>query len=106
MTASGANPSKISRSTLYDAEYYRTAFDHFKSNLQSSDALITIGYGFRDTRINEYIKDFFCNSVNRPLFVVDVEKPSTDCLDRDNSYFLDGGVSKIDVKSIIDKMRA
>jgi len=89
---------------LYDADYYRTVFDHFKNNLRSSDALIIIGYGFRDDRINEYIEGLFCKNGNRPMFVVDEIKPCTDFLKRDNTHFLDGGVSGMNIKSIVGNM--
>ncbi|MDR6942935.1 SIR2 family protein [Mucilaginibacter pocheonensis] len=48
--------------------YYKVVFDHFRKNLETSDRLIIIGYGCRDTEINQLIIE---HAGGRPIFLVD-----------------------------------
>ena len=66
--------------------YYPTVLAHFEENLRASRNLIIIGYGFRDQRINQYIKDAFLMEQDRQMFIVDVREPETELLARENVY--------------------
>ncbi|MBW2324246.1 MAG: SIR2 family protein [Deltaproteobacteria bacterium] len=94
--------SKIER--YGDGTYYPIILDHFKNNLQSSNTLITIGYGFSDPRINQFIQDGFLTDDSKTLFVVDVRKPDTPFLTRNNVFFVGGGVSGMNTKLILENM--
>lgn len=84
--------------------YYPTVLGHFERNLRASQNLIIIGYGFRDQRINQYIKDVFLTEHDRQMFIVDVREPETELLDRENVYYLEGGVVGMDIESILSKV--
>ncbi len=95
-----------SKMTRYgEGIYYPHIFDNFKKNLQSSNTLIVIGYGFTDEKINEYIQNNFLTNESKTLFVVGNSQPSTDLLSRDNVFFMSGGVSGLDGNLIMSKMK-
>lgn len=94
--------SKIAR---YGDSYYQIILDHFKKNLESSNTLIAIGYGFSDPRINEFIQRSIPMRDNKKnLFVVDVRKPDMPFLADDNTFFVGGGVSQMDTEFILRQM--
>jgi len=93
--------SKIAR---YGDGHYQIILDHFKKNLESSNTLITIGYGFNDPRINEFMQSSFLADNSKTLFVVDVRKPDMPFLAEDNRFFVGGGVSQMDTESILGQM--
>jgi len=95
--------SKIVR---YGDVYYQIILDHFKKNLESSNTLITIGYGFNDPMINKFMHSNFLAKNSRTLFVVDVRKPNIPFLSVDNIFFVAGGVSKMDSGFILGQMNA
>lgn len=95
--------SKIER--YGDGTYYPVILGHFKNNLQSSNTLIAIGYGFSDPRINQFLQGSFLTDDSKTLFVVDIRKPATDFLMRDNVFFVDGGVSEMDTGFILSHMK-
>ena len=95
--------SKIKR--YGDGTYYPTILGHFKNNLQSSNTLIAIGYGFSDPRINQFLEGSFLTNDSKTLFIVDIRKPSTDFLMCDNVFFVDGGVSEMDTGFILSHMK-
>lgn len=61
----------------YDNEYYSVIFNHFFQNLQSSNLLIVIGYGFGDPGINKYLKDYFLNE-EKKMFVINPSERSSE----------------------------
>jgi len=63
--------SKIER--YEDPIFYKKIFDLFKQNLNKADALVIIGYGFKDKEINRYIFEEF--GKEKPCFVIN---PDTD----------------------------
>jgi len=96
--------SKIMR---YNDGIYPRILAHFESNLQSSNTLIIIGYGFGDSRINEYMVDCFLTNDSKTLFVVGNKRrpPGAEALlARKYSFYLDSGVSAMDTDFILDKM--
>lgn len=58
--------SKISH---YNDYFYKKLFKIFKNNLKKAELLIIIGYGGRDSRINQYIIDNF--DCDKPSFIYD-----------------------------------
>jgi hypothetical protein len=61
--------------------YFQNLFKYFQENLEQSDTLFVIGYGFQDTGINDYLVNYFLNRRKR-MIVVDPQKPMTDLIDR------------------------
>jgi len=94
-----------SKTERYQEHYYRSILDSFKRNLRSSKVLITIGYGFIDLGINQFIQGSFLTDDSKTLFVVDVSKPDTAFFADDNVFFVSGGVSKMDTKFILGQMK-
>ena len=45
--------------TRYKEGYYKEVFEHFVNNLKRSDRLIIVGYGCKDSKINELILENF-----------------------------------------------
>jgi hypothetical protein len=96
--------SKIER--YGDGKYFPVILHHFKNNLQSSNTLITIGYGFGDPRINKFIHHDFLTDDSKTLVVVDVRKADTPLLTRNNVFFVGGGVSEMNIEFILDHMKS
>ena len=96
--------SKIGR--YGNERYYRTIFKHLENNLRSSNTLIIIGYGFGDEKINEYIEHDFLTDDSKTLFIVDVKRlPEAEkLLARNCSFYIDGGVSEMDMEFILSNM--
>jgi len=84
--------------------YYPTIFKHFEQNLKSSNFLISIGYGFGDRVINEYITDTFLTSSSKILFIIDIKEPFTDLLKQENVFYIGGGVVGMDTQFILKKI--
>ncbi|HEY4327508.1 MAG TPA: hypothetical protein VGN20_26220 [Mucilaginibacter sp.] len=63
----------------YEDPFFAELFNHFKNNLQSSEKLIVIGYGFQDKGINDLLEANFLSSGKR-IFVVDIKAPECDLL--------------------------
>ncbi len=85
--------------------YYPTLIRHFEENLRASCNLIIIGYGFRDQRINQYIKEAFLIEQGRQMFIVDVQMPETEFIAREDVYFVKGGVEGMDIGFILDQVK-
>lgn len=84
--------------------YYPTVLKHFQENLKASENLITIGYSFRDQRINLYIQEAFLTQQDREMFIVDIREPETELLEKENVHFVGGGVEHMDTKFILGKV--
>lgn len=54
----------------YGRWFYSELLDAFVTNLKQADMLVIVGYGARDTRINEIVKDSF-DSASKPVVIVD-----------------------------------
>jgi hypothetical protein len=57
--------AKIKR---YKEPFYKDLIRIFKQNLKDADKLIIIGYGCKDEKINEYIKEEF--DCNKPCYII------------------------------------
>lgn len=67
--------------------FYKVLFGHFQNNLNSTDRLVIIGYGFRDPGIT----DCLCKFADRrgtSCIVVDTQKPSHAFLERSNVTYI------------------
>ncbi|MGI9174736.1 MAG: hypothetical protein ACR2GR_05415 [Rhodothermales bacterium] len=84
--------------------YYPKVLEHFKQNLEQSNTLVVIGYGFGDTKINEHIETSFFGNGRKQMFVVDVSKPDTHLLQRENVHYLGGGVTGMDTRRILQSL--
>ena len=78
-------------------------FDHFSKNLNASEHLIVIGYGFGDMKINDFIERNFRFGKNK-MFIVDVKKPNFHLLDSDSVFFIDGGIVGMDINKILARI--
>jgi hypothetical protein len=94
-----------SKNERYRGKYYSTVLNHFKKNLKSSNTLIVIGYGFCDSRINQYLEDYFITDKSKAMFVVDIKAPSTDLHKRNNVHLVNDGVTKMNIGFILDHMK-
>lgn len=56
--------------TRYQEGYYKEVFEHFVNNLKRSDRLIIVGYGCRDSKINELMLENF-DFENRKVIIID-----------------------------------
>lgn len=77
---SGNYPDFLSGTTeklrSYGNEYYDIIFNHFRSNLEETDKLIIIGYGFWDSGINDILLEKYISKGKVPI-VIDPYKSSS-----------------------------
>lgn len=73
--------------------YYINLFKHFETNLNESEYLVVIGYGFQDPGINDYIESCFLQK-GKNMVVIDVRRPTANILEKYAFTFVE--------KSIID----
>jgi hypothetical protein len=81
--------------------YYKNLFEYFKENLQKSELLIVIGYGFQDPGINEYLENDFLISGKR-MIVIDPYKPKTDLIEKYNSVLIQKSVTQVTYNEYIE----
>jgi hypothetical protein len=74
--------------------YYVNLFEHFERNLNASDTLIVIGYGFKDYGINEYLEKHFLSRGGK-MIVISPHKPDSDLLDKYNAIFVGKGITEM-----------
>jgi len=83
----------------YDRQnYYKPLFNNFITNLNNSSRIVVIGYGFGDSKINEYLKVNFLSDKSKLMVVIDIKKPENDLLDKTNVRFIECDISLIDHK--------
>ena len=85
--------------------YYNQIFKHFFQNLINSKHLVVIGYGFKDSKINEHLKNYFLNDTQKIMLVIDVTKPQSEILSQSNVKFIAKSVIDLDneeIKSILN----
>lgn len=71
----------------YGDPFFAEMFKHFKRNLEASEKLIVIGYGFQDKGINELLETHFLAS-GKKIFVVDIRTPESDLLKKYPDQFI------------------
>lgn len=74
--------------------FYANLFKHFEKNLSSSEILIVIGYGFKDSGINEYLEKNFLSKGSK-MYVVSPTKPDCKLLDKYGATFIGKSVSEL-----------
>lgn len=80
----------------YDRQvYYKPIFNHFVNNLKNSQALIVIGYGFGDPKINDYIENNILSDSRKKMLVIDVKKPVFSIVDKENVILIQNSISDI-----------
>ncbi len=84
--------------------YYPVILHHLETNLTRSKALIVIGYGFGDNRINEHIEKYFLSNEGKPVFIVDVKRPDWAHMDSARVHFDAKGVSGMDIDTITSNL--
>ncbi len=84
--------------------YYKHVFNHFFQNLQNSNHIIVIGYGFRDSKINEYLKTYFLQDPQKKMLVINVTKPQSDILELKNVEFVASDILDIDIEGVKSKL--
>lgn len=86
--------------------YYRRVFDCFKRNLESSDTLLCIGYGFGDEEINRFIIDHLLDREETRVLIVDIQKMSMPLEIERASQFFDRGVTDCDYNALFASILA
>lgn len=81
--------------------FYVNMLDHFKQNLESSEALIVIGYGFQDPGINDYLENHFL-SKGKKMIVIDPFKPKTELIEKYGSAHVLKGVTELSYQEYCD----
>ena len=83
--------------------YYRNLFKHFKINLQKSELLFVVGYGFQDGGINKYLEKYFL-SRGKHMVVIDPNKPKTDLLEKYNASYIQKGVTDVSFQEYLSRI--
>ncbi len=81
-------------------QYSKSMFDHFIANLENSKFLITVGYGFRDEKINEFISRHFLDRTGATMLIVDVREPALPPEFANRYEFFEGGVTDFDLERL------
>ncbi len=81
--------------------HYKKLFQHFKENLNKSDLLIVIGYGFQDSGINKYLENYFLK-MGKKMIVIDPYKPKTDLLDKYDSALILKSITEVKYNEYIE----
>jgi hypothetical protein len=78
----------------YHDDFYDNLFSHFQDNLEKSEKLIVIGYGFQDAGINEYLETNYL-AAGKKILVVDIKMPNSKLIEAypDNFVYSGNGVS-------------
>jgi len=83
----------------YNNPYYKILFDHFSDNLNQSNCLIVIGYGFKDEGINKILEKEYL-SKGKNMIVIDITKPDTKIVDSDNCSLIQKSITDINSEEI------
>jgi hypothetical protein len=65
--------------TQYNIPYYKNLLNHFEGNLENSDLLFVIGYGFKDDGINNILIRHYLAS-GKKMIVIDRIKPKSNLI--------------------------
>lgn len=86
--------------------YYEAVFDHFTRNLESSDVLIVVGYGFGDTKINQMLEERFCDRGGTRMLIIDVDEPGFATSVGCPVEYFSGGVEEFDQTSVLKRVKS
>lgn len=93
-------------SSYEEKHFYKPLFDHLITNLQNSECLISIGYGLGDSKINEYIVNYFLSDESKKMIVITPHKPQSDLFKFKNvKYYGDfkgvQHINRIEIESLM-----
>ncbi|PKP18119.1 MAG: hypothetical protein CVU05_14240 [Bacteroidetes bacterium HGW-Bacteroidetes-21] len=77
--------------------FYKEMFNCFETNLQMSDFLIVIGYGFQDTGINNFIEDNYL-SKGKAMAYIDPNKPENEILIKYPSTHIQKSITEVSIQ--------
>lgn len=61
---------------MYDTKsYFLPQMEHFQNNLRNSEVLIVIGYGFKDSMINQFVANNFSSVERKLMILIDTQNP-------------------------------
>lgn len=80
--------------------YFEPIFNHFKSNLQNSDCLIIIGYGFGDEEINKMIIDHFLSKDSSKAVIIGKSQPDYSLTRHEKVKYYDTGIENLNLDEI------
>lgn len=83
-----------------DTIYFKDIHNKFIYNLRNSDKLVVIGYGFKDSGINNYLKKYFLSNDKKIMLVIDVTKPQSDILALSNVKYIEKSVIDLDIEEV------
>lgn len=83
-----------SKALWYKQPYYKELQEYFKDNLEKSELLLVIGYGFSDDGINHIIENQFLIS-GKPMVVIDIAKPNTRFIDDYKTKLIQKSMDKV-----------
>ncbi|MDZ7846964.1 MAG: SIR2 family protein [Owenweeksia sp.] len=83
-----------SKAIWYKQPYYKELQEYFKENLEKSELLLVIGYGFSDDGINHIIENQFLIS-GKPLIIIDIARPNTRFIDDYNTTLIQKSMDDI-----------
>jgi len=85
--------------------YYSRLFERFKYNLNTSNCLIVIGYGFADPTINDYLRDHFLFKSSHTMIVINKTRPESSILNNKSVNFFQVGVEELQVDMVEEIIR-
>ena len=77
-------------------KHYKYLFGRFEENLQKSERLIVIGYGFQDCGINDYLVKNFLDK-GKQMMVIDPKNPNKKMIDKYKATYIQCSI-KADLK--------
>jgi hypothetical protein len=66
----------------------------------NSNHLLVIGYGFKDSKINKYLKTYFLNDSQKTMLVIDITKPKSEIINQSNVKFIAKSVIDLNIEEI------
>ena len=75
-------------------KHYIDLFERFKENLQKSELLIVIGYGFQDCGINDYLVKNFLDK-GKQMIVIDPKNPNKKMIDKYKAIHIQCSIDKL-----------
>lgn len=90
-----------SKAVWYKQPYYKELQNHFKRNLENSDLLLIIGYGFRDDGINNIIESNYLIS-GKQMTIIDIAEPSNRLFEDYNTTLIQKSLASVTYEDWIE----
>ncbi len=90
-----------SKALWYKQPYYKELQTYFTSNLENSELLIIIGYGFGDDGINHTIENHYLTK-GKTMIIVDIAKPSSRLIDDYKSKLIQKSLGQVSIEDWIE----